>query len=484
MKKLSLLIYVACVIPGILCAQNIPVQLTVEVADAESRDSLGAAFYPYKLYISQDLDVRAIPCDTLHLKLENVGFFQTVRGEGTAFKELIPNMSVYAKKELDGFSPTDFIFDGVHLIIPKRGNGHIRIAYGYYSDLCFRTHVPMLACWLLQYDSDANSWYFTTEKYPMEFQEVRVNVPKSAELFANCGMSDEGNDVVSLDLADRRYKNISLYLADNQWYDRHTFDVNGVKVTLLLSKRDTVKNENELPQPLPELSDEYVAERKAQVAGFIGALNKLFPDAKTKDITVLEDELHTLDEKYAYGKALLITDEKQAVFIDRTFWNTSLVHELVHCFFNYNYERIAARYFFDESLIEYFANYVYYPDPAARDRAFMDKIEYFLRLPDSENCSIFNVQRNHVVTETGEGTMGVIYYKVPFLIHQFAKGLAKKNSYRPFDPSINGSSREKHRNLMISDKSCWTWAFPKRIGSDSAVLCRRGYDQIPPLHPS
>lgn len=199
-----------------------------------------------------------------------------------------------------------------------------------------------------------------------------------------------------------------------------------VKVTLLLSKRDTVKNENELPRPLPELSDEYVAERKAQIAGFIGALNKLFPDAKTEDITVLEDELRTLDEKYAYGKALLSTDEKQAVFVDRTFWNTSLVHELVHCYMNYNYERIAARYFFDESLIEYFANYVYYPEPAARDRAFMDKIEYFLRLPGSDNCSIFDVQRNHVVTETGEGTMGVIYYKIPFLIHQFAKRIGEE----------------------------------------------------------
>lgn len=203
MKKFYPIIYVVCIIPRILCAQNIPVRLTVEVANAESRDSLGAAFYPYKLYISQDLDVRALPCDTLHLKLENVGFFQTVRGEWTAFTELIPDMAVYAKKELDGFSPTDFIFDGVHLVIPKKGNGHIRIAYGYYSDLCFRTHVPMSACGLLQYDSDANSWYFTTEKYPIIFQGVRVNVPKSAELFANCGMSDESDKVVSLDLSNR-----------------------------------------------------------------------------------------------------------------------------------------------------------------------------------------------------------------------------------------------------------------------------------------
>lgn len=428
MKKLILFICILFVLPSVLSAQNIHSTLSVKVVDAPERDTVGHLFYPYKLNVIQDFDIRTIPNDTLHLRLENVGMFQALKNPVTASYVFIPNMTVYAKKRGGKYRETDFSFDGVNLTIPKNEKTHVRVAYGYYSDLCFRIKVPLLACGLLQYDCGWNSWYFTSEKSDIRFDKVCFEVPDSAELFVNCTATTDDNGFTSLDLSKQQYKDISFYLIDKKWYDIHTFDVDDVKVRLFLSLRDSIVNEDVIPQPLSHLADTYITERKEQTRQIVTTLNRFFPDETVREVTILEEKLRTRDEKFGFGKAVHTSDDhRHAIFIDYKFWKTSdLTHELVHAYLNYNYEQIDARYFFDESLIEYFANYVFYLDEHERDKAFMNKIEYFLGLPGDQSQSIFDVTLNHVNTETGEGTNGIIYYKVPFLIHQFAKKIGEE----------------------------------------------------------
>ncbi|MBR2637676.1 MAG: hypothetical protein IKD40_02385, partial [Bacteroidaceae bacterium] len=78
MKKNYILLVVALFIGfATTYAQGVRSTLSVNVVESEPADSLGVAFYPYKLKIIQDFDVSRLKTDTLHLKLENTSFFQS-----------------------------------------------------------------------------------------------------------------------------------------------------------------------------------------------------------------------------------------------------------------------------------------------------------------------------------------------------------------------------------------------------------------------
>ena len=179
MKRKYILLVVALFIGfASTYAQGVRSTLSVNVADSEPADSLGVVFYPYKLKIIQDFDVSRLKTDTLHLKLENTSFFQSLRAKGDPNFALIPNMSVCAKIKRGAYQNIDYSFNGVDIIIPNNKYLQIRVEYGYYSDLCFRTEIDVEACGLLQYDFGWNSWYFKVANEPIEFDEVCLVVLK------------------------------------------------------------------------------------------------------------------------------------------------------------------------------------------------------------------------------------------------------------------------------------------------------------------
>ena len=130
-------------------------------------------------------------------------------------------------------------------------------------------------------------------------------------------------------------------------------EIGNVKCDLLLSKRDAVRNENVISVPMTHLSEDYITKRKEQTQQMIETLNRLFPESELREVTILEERLVAQGGEYGYGRAVRTSDSSAAVFVDKSFWESpSLAHELVHAYMNYNYEQIAARYFFDEALIE------------------------------------------------------------------------------------------------------------------------------------
>ena len=89
MKKNCILLVVALfVVFATSCSQGVHSTLSVNVVKSEPADSLGVAFYPYKLKITQDFDVSTLKTDTLHLKLENTSFFQSLRAKGDPTRNL------------------------------------------------------------------------------------------------------------------------------------------------------------------------------------------------------------------------------------------------------------------------------------------------------------------------------------------------------------------------------------------------------------
>ena len=423
MKKNYILLVVALFIGfATTYAQGVRSTLSVNVVDSEPADSLGVAFYPYKLKIIQDFDVSRLKTDTLHLKLENTSFFQSLRAKGDPNFALIPNMSVCAKIKRGAYQNIDCSFNGVDIIIPNNKYLQIRVEYGYYSDLCFRTEIDVEACGLLQYDFGWNSWYFKVANEPIEFDEVCLVVPETAYCYIDCNSCVTRNGKIQLRLKQKRYKDISFYLADKKWYDSYTMEIGNVKCHLLLSKRDTVRNENVISVPMTHLSEDYITKRKEQTQQMIETLNRLFPESELREVTILEERLVAQGGKYGYGRTVRTSDSSAAVFVDKSFWESpSLAHELVHAYMNYNYEQIAARYFFDEALIEYFANYVYYSDSDERNKAFREKMDYFSNLPGDKTTSLFDINRNYVYTNSGDGTWGTIYYRAPYQIHLFVE---------------------------------------------------------------
>ena len=423
MKKNCILLVVALfVVFATSCSQGVHSTLSVNVVKSEPADSLGVAFYPYKLKITQDFDVSTLKTDTLHLKLENTSFFQSLRAKGDPNFALIPNMNVSTKVGKRTYRNIDYSFNGVDVLVPNNKYTQIRVEYGYYSDLCFRTEIDVEACGLLQYDFGWNSWYFKVANEPIEFDEVCFVVPETAYCYINCNSDIVPDGKIKLRLEQKRYEEISFYLADSKWYDPHTMKIGNIKCNLLLSKRDTVRSEDVISVPMTHLSENYIAKRKEQTQQIIAALNRLFPESELREVTILEERLVAQGGKYGYGRAVRTSDMAAAVFIDKSFWKSpSLAHELVHTYMNYNYEQIAARYFFDEALIEYLANYVYYQDAEERDKAFREKMDYFSNLPGDKEISIFDINRNYVDTNSGDGTWGTIYYKVPYQIHLFVE---------------------------------------------------------------
>lgn len=421
MKKSCILFIIALFVGcATVYSQEVRSTITIKVVESEPTDSLGVVFYPYKLKITQDFDVDHLKTDTLHLKLENTSFFQTLRAQGDPNFALIPNMNVCAKIKKGAYQNIDYSFNGVDILIPDNKYAQIRVEYGYYSDLCFRTEIDVEACGLLQYDFGWNSWYFKVANQPIEFNKVCFVVPETAYCYINCNSDIARDGKIKLRLKQKQYEDISFYLADRKWYDPYTMEIGNIQCNLLLSKRDTVRDENEISVPKTHLSEDYIAKRKEQTRQMIATLNRLFPESELREVTILEERLVAQGGKYGYGRAVRTSDSSAAVFVDKSFWESpSLAHELVHAYMNYNYEQIAARYFFDEALIEYFANYVYYPDPDERDKAFREKMDYFTNLPGDKETSIFNIDRNYVDTNSGDGTWGTIYYKTPYQIHLF-----------------------------------------------------------------
>ena len=155
MKKRCILLVVLLFI-GFASAysQGLRSTLSVNVVESEPADSLGVVFYPYKLKITQDFDVSSLKKDTLHLKLENTSFFQSLRAEGDPNFALIPNMNVCAKMEEEVYRKVDYSFNGVDILIPDNNYSQIRVEYGYYSDLCFRTEIDVEACGVLFHPVD------------------------------------------------------------------------------------------------------------------------------------------------------------------------------------------------------------------------------------------------------------------------------------------------------------------------------------------
>jgi len=48
-------------------------------------------------------------------------------------------------------------------------------------------------------------------------------------------------------------------------------------------------------------------------------------------------------------------------------------------------------------------------------------MDYFTNLPGDKTMSLFDINRNYVDTNSGDGTWGTIYYKAPYQIHLFVE---------------------------------------------------------------
>jgi hypothetical protein len=85
-------------------------------------------------------------------------------------------------------------------------------------------------------------------------------------------------------------------------------EIGNVKCHQLLSKRDTVRNENVISVPMTHLSEDYITKRKEQTQQMISALNRLFPGSELREVTILEDRLVAQGGKYGYGRAVRTSD--------------------------------------------------------------------------------------------------------------------------------------------------------------------------------
>lgn len=465
-----------------LAAQTISSRVGIEVVESDPRDSLGSFFYPYKLLITQEFTTTETWPDSLQFALKNTGFFQYLMEEGNHVYVLVPDMQVRAQKPDGGYQDVDFTFDGANIFIPKPETRSFEVCYGYYSDMFSRIDIHPLANSFLWFEYDWNSWYFTPAKLEstLRLEDVSISLPDNLTLFANTAIFSTEDGVYTFDTSEMDGKALSFYLADNKWFVKEQKKVGGIDVTLFLTRKeedilDDIKkleeSEEEVhkedipqPQPLKSLAEHYKKSRRMELKLVVKRLKKIFPNSRITSLTILEDDFKTRNGSYAVGKAVCESPQKFSVLVDRTFWgDSSLAHELVHGFLSHDdYDRVVSRQFFDEAMVEYFANYAFYSDLASRNEAFDQRIEYFLSLPTDEHRSILEMNEgNNVNTGTGGGTWGISYYKVPFLIHR----LACKMGQKQFLEAV----AEFYREAAVSGECLFD--------DFGAVLCRHGLSE-------
>ncbi len=406
-------------------AQTSFCSLKVDIQPTTLQDS---SLCKYKLLIEQK--IINLEADTFAGALENTGILSLFIKQN-----FIPSLTVYCRQtdRKAKWQKIDFSFDGKTLnsYLPFKKND-LKIEYTYYSD--YFTRVPSKYMYQIvffnYYNYDWSSWYFT---YPgMLLKDVTFQVPDNLYFFINAPNHLSGNkiELKQQDLEDMRSDNLSFYMLEKEYYHKGQFRNKSNLVTLLMTKgaKLSLDSLNLIPDTL---SRQDIILRQNETKKIFNGLSSFFKQEEPVDITIADSYLIAGDDdgqQYEWGQSVNIEKNKYIILIDTSAWknNQNLVHELVHIYNPYHMDKeIFGYYFFSESLVEFLSVYLTYNDTATRDSIFNHKLQSFQKFKNAD-LSIFQLSENKVSMQDAEdNSANIIYLKVPYFIHQFAKTIGE-----------------------------------------------------------
>jgi hypothetical protein len=411
MKKIITIISFVYAINISFAQESIQMSLNAELTD--HRVGINPSYIRYDLNVKQTIKLNNYDKDTLILFVKKPLFAINKFNVNAYYPDLNVNIkfSDYAE-----YKNANFDFDGRKMnIITNKKDSEIQIEYVYFNNFFpYSDSLKMLA-FISPFLALYSTWYLCPNyDDTVRFDNLTINVPDNTYFFATCPYERHGQQYI-LNTAKTQYKDISFFILEKDYYEKYEINPN---VNVYFSRGAFVDFENKIRIPLDSLDKNIVEQRINGIKKSISKIENIF-GSDNKYIIDIADAYRNRG-KFTEGNAYRTSDNSSFAFIDSSFWNVpSFIHELIHCYTPY--VKDSAGYFFTESMTEYIANYIYYENDIERDNAFTDNILIHSRHDGIVNKSIFSLTENSTNIKLGYGTSSIIYWKIPFIIHTFAK---------------------------------------------------------------
>jgi len=408
-KQLVLFLYLA--VCSTALSQSIVSNLTINIKERAANDSLPRFC---TVNIEQNLVFEGYTTDTVNLQLNNVSMFMI------AVKSFcFPHLAVEARAATEiNYRPlSNFNFDGKTLsfVLPDP-NSHVKIIYEHLA-LFNLAHLYAGALYFQAYMHDQQSWLFSC--LGMRMDNAVFFVPEDCYLFVNKPYI-KSDDTAIVNLSSARDIEFSFYVAKKDYYQCDTIADIFSTMYLYFLKDIAASSDSTYAIPIEKLNSVLV-ERKESLHTRTQKIADFFNSKEHKFFYIIDANLD--NEGVVWGRMHRITKKDFLILMDTSMWNTTSVgHEIIHAYIPYEYnppKNDSTHYFFNESIVEYLANYFFY-EKQSLPTVYEDIIrKYYER--ENKITSIFKIDDNRIDASTGEGTARIVYLKTPYIIHKFAE---------------------------------------------------------------
>lgn len=414
--------------------EKIGTEIYVKLSETHADDSI--TMFTFKTDIKEVIHLKGYSKDTLSLAIKHTAM-------PMFYKFFYPDLKVLFDESGNGKKEIEYSFDGKLLTIPLPFcSGDVYVEYEYQSESFFRSGFELIS-YLVPYVYTLNSWYFTCEN--MQVNEVKMSIPDELYFFANLPFQKDSEDNLVLSTKKIENNDITFYILQKDFYTPYTFKYKNVTVHLYQTSGAVLLPDS--TEYVPDIPDKRLQTLRIKIVkDAIRKITHLLQIDRPLEITIVDKNI-TDNDKVGWGLTHCITENQSFVLIDSEMWNTSSIyHELLHAFDNKLFNKAlkdSSSFFFNESLIEYFAIYLKYSDKKNRDYIYSRNMLGYARSKTSES-SVLGLEYSNMDGNSNSGTAYIIYEKTPFVIYQFAKKVGEDRFIKVF--------RDFYKQVQIKDK--------------------------------
>ena len=388
----------------------------------------------FPVIVKQTINLKNYKEKQIKLFLQNLPYYNQL-----LFTEYYKNLEVFSiKNEIDTI-PAKFNFYGDTLIVDVYSeNIKLIIKYQFQSDYFLRSDEQNTILFFQPQLYGWHSWFFINNDLYLE--NILFSVPYKEFYFWADNTNAINDSLYKTDISEIENNNISFYIIKKQFYEEKSVTEQNVICNFYFSKGvviDTTevvyngkldKKISYIPQNTNKIiqNDKIIDKTKEAIQKIID----IFDYNKSVQLNVVDAYLTIKDFEdnlFLWGNTTKVSDNEFWLLVDTSMLSRINFHEFIHPFFDNSLSKNdIAPYFFNESVIEYVAVLLAYPNFKERDSVFNKKNEFYNTLNTNElDCkSIFKVVKNEYNMDGSQGgSSAVIYEKTPYKIHKFAEDI-------------------------------------------------------------
>jgi hypothetical protein len=426
--------------------------------------------------IKTKLYAKAIPCDTLKyfcFNYTSIDVIQELEFSNYAFDTVLMKLEscspmqitlcnlFYQNMKLTYFDKKEeisikYTFDGVNIsfILPKP-TCNLKLTYQYTNDYFLRDDNK--ATYIIPVGVSSNSWYFTCDNMDVIYAEVKTMLSDDFYLLMDRTKDIQKNKFIFDILKFNKNEPISFVLLEKDYFHPISFNVNNARVNLFIFKGQNKimqdeKSDNFKISPGDRVNEQLISQYITNVKSYLDLLDSIIFPLEEREVNIYEAVLEMEINESVFTWGVPFIDYRTHIYgllLDTSaiLNNQIMLHELIHHYTN----RIlppkgdSARLFFQESLTEYLAVCLKYPNAHQRDSIFNQKI--------IETCLSGNGSYSILKHLTDDGSFGQ-YTRTPFMIHAFANILGENKFLSVLSEFYKEAFKKGAMSFELLEKIC------------------------------